>query len=71
MKLACYEMTDDSVFKQANDAYKYGNLNRAKLLYGKVVSSEADYPDAQHKLGGIEFKLGRFGNAFKFFKLAY
>ena len=47
------ELTIDQALQQGVAAHKEGKLQEAEKLYGAILGSQPQHPDANHNLGGI------------------
>ena len=52
------------------EAHKHGDLIEAQRLYGKILETQADHPDANHNMGVLISSLKGVEAAIPFFQKA-
>jgi tetratricopeptide (TPR) repeat protein len=51
------------LFKQADEFYRQGRIDKAAMIYRKIIALDPAHADALHRLGVIAFKQGRHAEA--------
>jgi len=64
------KITINQVLKQAVDAHKSGQLQKAHRLYAAILNAEPKHPDANHNTGLLTVDFGKIELALPFFKTA-
>ena len=58
----------NQVLKQAVDAHKSGQKQKAHRLYAAILKAQPKHPDANHNTGLLTVEFGKIEYALPFFK---